>query len=60
MVPVFGHKWQEEGRFYAEKTGITRTYAVRDRTTGRIVDTTGTFNSAVRHASKMNEKEASK
>ena len=44
-------------RYYAQKTGITRMYAVYDRITGRIVDTTGTYNSAKRRADKLNEKE---
>ncbi len=44
-----------EPRYRAQKTGITRTYVVRDTYTNKIVDTTGTYNSAARRAAKLNE-----
>lgn len=41
------------GPFHAQKTGITRTYAVKDAT-GVTVTSTGTYNSAARKAAIMN------
>lgn len=45
-------------RYYARKTGITRTYAVTDRTTGRNVTTKGTYAAAARKAAQLNQKDS--